>query len=92
MNKLKISNKKIFKNAIITYINGEKKIFDAIAVTEKGIYTGIIRVNKDDSEEFIDDGLISKEEIKKIVVLNNDDNSKKIDLKFKNGGRQKNPP
>ena len=82
MNKLKINNKKIFKNAIITYINGEKKIFDAIAVTNKGIYTGIIKVNKDNCEKFIDDGLISKEEIKKIVILNNDNNSQKIDLKF----------
>ena len=82
MNKLNISGKKIFKNAIITYINGEKKIFDAIAVTDKGIYTGIIKVNKDNCEEFIDDGLISKEEIKKIIILDNSGGSQKIDLKF----------
>ena len=82
MIKLNISSKKIFKNAIITYVNGEKKIFDAIAVTDKGIYTGIIRVNEDNSEEFIDDGLISKEEIKKIIILDNSGDSQKIDLKF----------
>jgi len=82
MNKLNISSKKIFKNAIITYVNEEKKIFDAIAVTDKGIYTGIIRVNEDNSEEFIDDGLISKEEIKKIIILDNSGDSQKIDLKF----------
>jgi hypothetical protein len=82
MNKLNISSKKIFKNAIITYINGEKKIFDAIAVTDKGIYTGIIKVDKDNCEEFIDDGLISKEEIKKIIILDNSGDSQKINLKF----------
>ena len=38
-------DKNIYKNAIITYANGEKKIFDAIAITDKGIYTGTIRLN-----------------------------------------------
>jgi hypothetical protein len=65
----KSNNKKInfYKNAIITYDNGEKEMFDAISITDNGIYIGTIRTNKDHCEEFIDDGLISIENIKKLL-------------------------
>jgi len=71
----------LYKNAIVTYNNGEKEIFDAIVITEKGIYTGFIRLNKDRHEKFIDDGLISKENIQKIVVLDKEGTSKDINFK-----------
>ncbi len=71
----------IYKNAIVTYNNGEKEIFDAIVITDKGIYTGLIRLNKNYQEEFIDDGLISKENIQKIIVLDKEGISKDIYFK-----------
>jgi hypothetical protein len=80
MNK-SLKNENIYKNAIVTYINGEKEIFEAIVITDKGIYTGFIRLNKDYQEEFIDDGLISKENIQKIIVLDKEGISKDIDFK-----------
>jgi hypothetical protein len=70
----------LYKNAIITYNNGEKEIFDAIVISDKGIYTGFIRLNKDHSEEFVDDGLISKENIQKIIVLGKEGITKNIDF------------
>ena len=57
--------------------SGEKEIYDAITITDKGIYTGTIRVNKN-NEEFIDDGLISKENIKKIMIFNKKGKSQNI--------------
>jgi len=71
----------LYKNAIVTYNNGDKEIFDAIVITEKGIYIGSIRLNKYNHEEFIDDGLISKENIQKIIVLDKEGISKDIDYK-----------
>jgi hypothetical protein len=81
MKKPLIDNKNIFKNAIVTYNNGEKEIFDVIVITRKGIYTGYVKLNKDLDEEFIDDGLISKENIQKIIVLEKEGISKEIDFK-----------
>ena len=73
-------NMNIYKNAIITYYNGEKELFDAISITNKGIYTGVIR-KKNQCEEFIDDGLISKENIKRIIVLDKEGKSHYISLR-----------
>jgi hypothetical protein len=76
----------IYRNVIITLNSGEKEIFDAITITDKGIYTGIIKKKKNQDEEFIDDGLISKENIKKIIVFGEDGNSQNIDFKNLRGG------
>ena len=81
MDKSLTNKKNILENAIVTYVNGEKEIFDAIMITDKGVYTGFIRLNKDHCEEFIDDGLISKENIQKIIVLDKKGISKDIDFK-----------
>jgi len=79
MNK-SIDKNNIYKNAIITYYNGYKEMFDAIAITNQGIYTGIIRKNKNNNEEFIDGGLVTKETIKKIILVDESGNLKNIDF------------
>jgi hypothetical protein len=71
---------RIYHNAIITYDDGRKGLFDAISITDKGVYTGTIRLGKGQSEEFIDDGLISKDHIKQIRILYN--NGTTVDLDF----------
>jgi len=80
MKKPIINNKHILKNAIITYNNGEKEIFDAILITEKGIFTGVIKMNDNYSEDFIDNGLISKKEIKNIIVFYKEGRSQTINF------------
>ena len=61
------------ENAIVVYDNGEKELFDAVFVTEKGVITGCIlqgQTNKKKhariSKEFIGSGFIPKDNIKKI--------------------------
>jgi hypothetical protein len=71
-----------YKNAIIEYNSGEKEIFEAISITNKGIYTGKIRINNNHNLDFIDDGLISKENIKKIIVVDEAGKSQNIDFKI----------
>jgi hypothetical protein len=85
MNK-SLDKNNLYRNVIITFNSGEKEIFDAITITDKGIYTGIIKKKKDQDEEFIDDGLISKENIEKIIVFGEDGNSQNIDFKKLRGG------
>jgi hypothetical protein len=80
MNKSNFDNKIVYKNAIITYDNGEKEIFDAIVITGKGIYTGFVRLNNNLKEEFIDDGLISKDNIQKIIVIDKEGISQDINF------------
>jgi hypothetical protein len=77
MNK-SINKINLYENAIITYISGEKEIFEAIKLTDKGIYTGRIRKNLNQNEEFIDDGLISKENVKTIIILDKNGKSQII--------------
>lgn len=85
MNKL-LDKNNLYRYAIITFNSGEKEIFDAITITDKGIYTGIIKKKKDQDEEFIDDGLISKENIKKIIIFGEDGKTQNIDFKNFKGG------
>ena len=82
MKKPLIDNKNILKNAIVTYNSGEKEIFEAIMISDKVIYTGFIKLNKKFEEKFIDDGLISKENIQNIIVLDNDSKSQIIEFKL----------
>lgn len=80
INKSIRNNKIVYKNAVITYDNEKKEIFDAIVITDKGVYTGHTRLDKDNNEEFIDDGLISKEDIKNIIIIDKEGISKEIVL------------
>ena len=51
----------IIKNAIVSYIDGEVKLFDAISITDKGVIIGRIKNGK-----FSNCGFINKQNINKV--------------------------
>lgn len=55
----------ILENATIVYIDGVKERFDAVRLTDKMAITGRI-FNKDGKEEFVENGFISRRNIKTI--------------------------
>jgi hypothetical protein len=55
----------ILENATIVYIDGVKERFDAVRLTDKMAITGRIFVRQG-VEEFVENGLISRSNIKKI--------------------------
>jgi hypothetical protein len=79
----------IIENATIIYKDGLKKIFDAISITEKGVYTGYIKSNKDDYIDFIDSGFIPIEYIEEILFISKDGKLRKRKIVSKKTGRKK---
>ena len=71
---------KIIEKVLIIKNSGIKQIFDAIQITEKGIYTGHVRTIKKKSKKFEEDGFIPLNQIQKITILNEHGKSKDIDL------------
>jgi hypothetical protein len=71
--------KKIIENATIHYKNGEKLIYDAIQITNKGIYTGRI-IRHHEKVEFQDNRFIPRDEIQQIMIFNEQGNVKHIEL------------
>ena len=61
--------KDIIENATIEYKNGLKKIFEAVNITEKGIYAGSIR-SINEEKKFVYNSFIPLDQIKNIVVCN----------------------
>lgn len=59
--------KDIIENATIEYKNGLKKIFEAVNITEKGVYVGAIRSNNED-EKFVYNSFIPSDQIRNIFV------------------------
>jgi hypothetical protein len=72
--------KNIIENATIIYKNGLKKIFDAISISKKGIYIGRIRLNHLSLNEFVNYSFIPRNQIKKIMFLNEKGESEYIFL------------
>ena len=60
----------IIENATITFKNGLKKVVDAISITKNGVYTGKIKFNHSQINEFINSSFIPRDQIKKINFLN----------------------
>lgn len=71
--------KKIFENVTIQYKNGEKLIYAAIQIVNKGIYTGRI-IRQSEVEEFRDNGFIPRAEIEKVMIFNDKGKVKNIEL------------
>jgi hypothetical protein len=67
----------IIENATIIYKNGLKKSYDAISITDKGVYAGHIK-NKD-GMEFVNHSFIPIDQIKKISFFDSNEN-KDIDF------------
>jgi len=72
--------KNIIENATIIQKNGLKKIYDAIQITKKGVYTGFIITKNEDGQVFEDNGFIPHDQIQKITVFNEHGKTKDIDL------------
>jgi hypothetical protein len=79
----------IIENATIIYKDGLKKICDAISITEKGVYTGYIKSNKDNCVDFIDSGFIPIEHIGEILFISKDGKLKRRKIVSKKTGRKK---
>ena len=70
----------IIKKAIVIQNNGMKQLYDAILVTQKGIYTGSIKTINKGEQEFEEHSFIPRDQIKKIMIFNEHGKSKDIDL------------
>ena len=72
--------KNYHENATIIQKNGLKQIFDAIVITKKGIYTGVINIKNERAEKFEEQGFIPKDQIEKIMIFNREGRQKDIDF------------
>jgi hypothetical protein len=72
--------KNVHQNATIIQKNGLKQLFDAIVITKKGIYTGVINIKNDGAEKFEEHGFIPKDQLEKITILNKEGRQKDIDF------------
>ena len=72
--------KDIIENATIIHKNGLKKIYDAIQITNKGVYTGSIITKNQEVEVFEDYGFIPRDQIQKITIFDEHGKSKDIDI------------
>ncbi len=72
--------RQIFKNVTILHKNGVKKIYDAIYIAKKGVYTGQVIIKTKGQKEFEDHGFIPHDQIQRIMVCNRQGKSKDIDL------------
>ena len=70
----------LIENATIVYKNGFKKICEVISITEKGVYTGFIKSSNANKEEFVNNSFIPLDQIKKIMIFN--ENGKLKNLNF----------
>jgi hypothetical protein len=71
----------ILQDATIVQKNGLKQLFDAIVITKKGIYTGVLIIRDKGDEKFEEHGFIPKNQIEKITVFNR--KRGQIDIDFK---------
>jgi len=71
----------IIENATITYKNGIKELCDAISITEKGVYTGQVNSIAVNEKGFIVHSFVPKDQIRKIIIFNENGESKDIDFK-----------
>jgi len=72
--------KKLIENATIIYKNGIKELCDAISITEKGVYTGHVNSIAVSEKGFINHSFIPKDQIRKIIIFNEERESKAIDF------------
>ena len=70
---------KVLENTTIIQKSGVKQHFDAIVITENGIYTGGLK-NVNNQQKFEDYHFIPRDQIKNILVFN--DQGKLEDIDF----------
>jgi hypothetical protein len=70
--------KDIIENVIIKYKNGLRENHDAISISDKGVYTGSIKIKDYEDQEFVNHGFIPMDQIDEIFYIN--ENGKSIKL------------
>ena len=73
--------KQVLENVAIFYKDGIKELFDAAKITEKGVYTGVIKNISLSKKKFVDDRFIPINQIQEIKFLDENDKLKDIDFK-----------
>jgi hypothetical protein len=58
-----------------------KKLYDAIRITEKGVYTGILQSKNNQEGVFVNHGFIPNNQIQKIMFFGETGKSTDIDFK-----------
>jgi hypothetical protein len=71
----------IFENTTIIYKNGIKKRYNAISLTNQGIYIGEIQLKEGKNEFFANHTFIPYDQIEKIKFYDENGNYKDIDFK-----------
>ncbi|KYK20044.1 hypothetical protein AYK24_10370 [Thermoplasmatales archaeon SG8-52-4] len=79
--------KNIFQNATIILRNGDRQFFDAIFITDKGIYIGVINKDYGGKKKFEEHSFIPNDQIEKISFFNEE--GKLQDIDYFNGGKNK---
>jgi hypothetical protein len=69
----------LIENATIVYKNGNKRIFEVISITEKGVYTGFIK-SSEDKDVFVNNSFIPVNQIRKITILGSNGKIMKINF------------
>ena len=69
----------VLENATIIQKSGDKLHFDAIVITEKGIYTGWIK-SVNNTQKFEDYHFIPRDQIDKILICNTQGKLEDIDF------------
>ena len=70
----------IIENAWIIQKNGVKKLYDAIRITDRGIYTGELQQTNHAHQIFKEHSFIPRDQIKKIMIINKEGKVRDIDL------------
>ena len=73
----------IIEDATIIFRNGDTELFDAILISEKGVYVGSMKslnLEKNSSNEFEEYRFIPRDQIDKIMVCKNLKNPLDIDF------------
>ena len=67
----------LIENATIVYKNGFRKICEVISITDKGVYTGFMK-SLGLKDVFVNNSFIPVDQIRKIIVFNNNGKIKSI--------------
>jgi hypothetical protein len=70
----------IIENVTILFENGVKKIYEAIAITKNGVLTGHIQDVKNKGKEFVNYSFIPRDQIQKLIVMDENIRSKVFDF------------
>ena len=77
-----------FENATIIFKNGEKEFCNVITIVDEGVYTGFIESKIDINKHVIDHRFIPRDQIQKILFLDEGYHLREINFKNSYGGKK----